>query len=265
MVDRPSSVNGDCHRLGIEVKWLWILVLRSGKPAALLAIAAAVCLAGCSSAPALDRPPEELVWSAADRMRGMSGFRFLIEREGAPAFLDVENTLSFRRAEGEYAAPDRVRAEIRVIAPGMVAEIRVISIGRVQWETNFLTGEWEELPPGWGFNPAVLFDPESGIQEALVLDLTDVVLVGAEELVELPGQTLFHLRGAIEGGRLFEVSYGMIGPDPAEAELWIAPETYELHRLLLVEPGEEEDTIWTIDFWDFDQAAEISPPSSEGA
>lgn len=193
----------------------------------------------------------------------MPGFDFLIEREGAPAFLDPQGTLSFRRAEGEYASPDRVRATIRVIAPGIVTDIAVISIGPIQWETNMLTGEWQELPPDWGFNPGVLFDPETGIQAALIEDLSELILLGTAELEELPGQSLLHLRGRIGGQRLYSVSYGMIGPDAADIELWITPDTFELNRMVVVEPGAEEDTIWTIDFWDFDQVSDISPPIPE--
>jgi hypothetical protein len=32
--------------------------------------------------------------------------------------------------------------------------------------------------------------------------------------------------------------------------------------MVLVEPGEEEATIWTIDFWDFDEIPEILPPTT---
>src|SRR3989337_1025635 len=128
-----------------------------------MVLRAAVALSACSAAPSPDLPVDEIVSRSAARMRSMSGFHFLIEREGASAFLDPQDTLSFRRAEGEYASPDRVQATIRVIAPGMVAEISVISIGAVQWETDFLTGEWQEVPPDWGVKPAVLFDPQSGI------------------------------------------------------------------------------------------------------
>jgi hypothetical protein len=55
----------------------------------------------------------------------------------------------------------------------------------------------------------------------------------------------------------------MIGPDAADIELWITPDTFELNRMVVVEPGAEEDTIWTIDFWDFDQVSDISPPIPE--
>jgi hypothetical protein len=233
---------------------------KASAPGALLA--AAGFLAACGRASTPDLAPDAIVSRSAERMRGMPGFHFLIEREGAPAFLDPNETLSFRRAEGEYASPDRVRAAIRVIAPGMVAEISVISIGAIQWETNFLTGEWQELPADWGFNPGVLFDPETGIQAALVEDLSALVIEGTEELEELPGKALYHLHGLLAGERLHTVSYGMIGPNPAEVDLWIDPGTFELHRMVLVEPGEEEATIWTIDFWDFDEIPEILPPTT---
>lgn len=233
-------------------------------PRAALILVAVPLLAACASSRPPDLPPADIVRRSAERMTGMSGFHFLVERDGAPAFIDPQNTLSLRRAEGVFQAPDRVEATIRVIAPGMVAEVRVISIASIQWETNFISGEWEQLPPDWGFNPGVLFDPASGIQAALIQDLAGLTLAGVEELEELPGQPLYRIRGQMAGERIRQVSYGMIGPDPSDAELWIAPETFELHRLILLEPGAEEDTKWRIDFWDFDLAVEIVPPIGEG-
>jgi lipoprotein LprG len=221
-------------------------------------------LSACGGASLPDLPPGEIVARSAERMQAMPGFHFLIERSGAPAFIDPQQTLSFRRAEGIFVAPDRVNATVRVIAPGMVAEVSVISIGDVQWETNLLTGEWQELPPDWGFNPGDLFDAESGIQTALTNDLSDVSLDSIEELEELPGLRLYRITASMEGDRLSQVSYGMIGPEPVEVVLWIAPWTYELHRVTFTEPGAQESTMWQIDFWDFDQTVDIEPPTHGG-
>lgn len=206
--------------------------------------------------------PEEIVFRSVERMKSLSGFHFVIERSGALAFLNEEQTLAFRRAEGDFVAPDRARATIRVILPGLVAEVQVINIGDIQWETNFLTGEWQELPPDWGFNPAALFDAEVGIQPILEKDLSTLEYLGLEELDEVPGKPLYALTGEVDGERLHQLSYGMMGPEVMAITLWIAPETFELYRMQITEApqGEDESTIWQVDFWDYDKVVEITPP-----
>lgn len=195
-------------------------------------------------------------------MKALSGLHFVIDRSGAAAFLDVASLLAFRRAEGDYVSPDRALATIRVIAPGIVAEVSTISIGEAQWETNLLTGEWQKLPPNWGFNPASLFDQDYGIQPILESDLHALELTGLEELDEAPGLNLYALQGKVTGEKLFKLSFGMIGPEVMDVRLWIAPETFELYRMVLIDPqpGESEPTIWQLDFWNFDQTVDIVPP-----
>ncbi|HEY46749.1 MAG: hypothetical protein AMJ88_05010 [Anaerolineae bacterium SM23_ 63] len=206
--------------------------------------------------------PEEIVFRSVDRMKSLSGFHFVIERSGALAFLNEEQSFAFRRAEGDFVAPDRAQATIRVIGPGLVAEVQVINIGEIQWETNFLTGEWQELPPDWGFNPAALFDAEVGIQPILEKDLSGLEWVGLEELEEAPGELLYALAGEVDGERLYQLSFGMMGPEKMAIHLWIAPETFELYRMLITEAphGEDESTIWQVDFWNYDQVVDITPP-----
>ena len=222
-----------------------------------------IALIGACSSPTPEvMDPGEIVSRSVNRLKSVSGFHFVIDRSGALAFLNVEQTFAFRRAEGDFVVPDRARATIRVIGPGLVAEIQVINIGEIQWETNFLTGEWQELPPDWGFNPAALFDAEVGIQPILEKDLSSLDWVGLEELEEVPGKTLYALTGEIDGERLYQLSFGMMGPEKMTILLWIAPESYEMYRMLITEAphGEDEATIWQIDFWDFDQVVEITPP-----
>jgi lipoprotein LprG len=221
---------------------------------------------GCSTAPPTTLPPEEIVSRAFTRMESLSGFHFVIDRTGAPAFLDFESALAFRRAEGDFVAPDKAQALIRIIGPGLVAEVQIISIGERQWETNLLTGKWEELPPNWGFNPAVLFDKDIGIHSIMQSDLTELELVDVEELEEVPGHLLYALQGEIDGERLFQLSYGMMGPEPMGVKLWIAPETFDLHRLQITDAKKEaeEPTIWVLDFWNYGQKMDIAPPGLEG-
>ena len=45
---------------------------------------------GCVKPTPVPLPPEEIVKRSAGRMKGLSGFHFVIDRSGAPAFLDKE-------------------------------------------------------------------------------------------------------------------------------------------------------------------------------
>jgi lipoprotein LprG len=221
-----------------------------------------VAISGCGGGSIPDLPPEEIVSSSVARMQTMPGYSLLIERSGGSAFLDSNETISFRRAEGMYVLPDKVSATVKVMTIGLVVEVEMVSIGDLQWQTNFLTGEWETLPPDFGFNPAFLFHPETGIPTLLANELSDLELVGIEELEEVPGQQLYAIRGKLTGQPAYEMSFGLLGPNDMNVTMWISPGTFELYRLVLVEPGVdgEEDTVWLLDFWDFDQVSEITPP-----
>jgi len=201
-------------------------------------------------------------------MKSLQGFHFLIDRSGAPAYLNAEKTLAFTRAEGDFYAPDQASATIRIILPGLVAEVNMIALGDEYWESGLLSTQWEKLPPGMGFNPATLFDPQSGFQEILSEDLHDLSYAGPQELAELPGELFYTLSGRLEGERLYALSYGLMGPQSMEVNLWIAPETFEVYRVQIDEPlpsGEsdpsgESVTHWRVDFWDFNQVESIAPP-----
>jgi len=223
-------------------------------------------LTACAGLQIEELPPEEILARSAERMQELAGFHYRIERSGASAFLDYNQTISFRRAEGDYVLPDRVTAEVRVIAPGIIAEVSIISIGGTQWETNYLTGEWQVVPPEYAFQPQILLNPDTGIQAVLERDLTSLVYEGIDEIEEMPGFMLYKLHGTLEGDGAYLATYGMIDRDPLDVQLWIAPHTFELHRVIVIDPadpGEDEDTTWQIDFWDFDKTVVIQPPVVE--
>ncbi|MCB8923244.1 MAG: LppX_LprAFG lipoprotein [Ardenticatenaceae bacterium] len=221
-----------------------------------------ILLVACTSPPPPELPAEDIVTQAAAKMQTLQGFHFVIDRSGAPAYLDNAETLSFRRAEGNYAAPDRAQAVVRLILPGLVTDVNVVSVGVVQWETNPLTGEWVELPPDWGFNPTVLFQEDVGLQAILAADLTDVVLAGTERLDEGPDMLLYKVTGEAAGERLYDMSGTLIGPDMVAVTMWVEPETFLLHRIVAIEPvpGSEEPSVWQVDFSQFDTLFDIEPP-----
>ena len=211
---------------------------------------------------------DELVQLTAERMKDSEGFQFTIERDGAPAFLDPGETLSFRRAQGAFAAPDRALATVRVIGPGIITDVDVISVAEVQWQTNVVTGAWEELPPNWGFNPAVLFDDDIGIQAVLLADLSEVTLAEPENLVESegPDALLYSVTAVASGENIYQMSGFLIGPEQVTLQLWIVPETFELVRIVVREPEpshEDGESIWQVDISHYDEIIDVQPPEIE--
>ncbi|MCA9953182.1 MAG: LppX_LprAFG lipoprotein [Ardenticatenaceae bacterium] len=222
----------------------------------------------CSDPSLPDIPAEELVQRAAERMKESDGFQFVIARDGAPAFLDPGETLSFRRATGAFVAPDRALATVRVIGPGIITDVDVISVAEIQWQTNVVTGDWEELPPNWGFNPAVLFDDDIGIQAVLLADLSQVALAEPENLAESdgPDELLYSVTAVASGENIYQMSGYLIGPEQVSIQLWIRPETFELVRIVVREPEpnyEDQESIWQVDISHYDELIDIQPPVIE--
>jgi hypothetical protein len=220
-------------------------------------------LAGCSTSQIEQIPPQEILARSAERMASLAGFEFVIDRTGESVFLDYNETISFRRAEGQFTSPERVYSKIRIIAPGLVTEVQIISLGEAQWETNLLTGEWQASDPVYSFNTSRIFDPENGIPSVLAQDLVNPILTGIEELPEVPGKELYVVEAELLGERAYQMTYGMIDNDPLQIKVWIAPDSFDLYRIILVDPadpGDDEDTLWQIDFWNFDHTFEIEKP-----
>ncbi|MCW5879058.1 MAG: LppX_LprAFG lipoprotein, partial [Anaerolineales bacterium] len=120
-------------------------------------------ITGCGTGSIEELPATEIIGRSTERMTSLQGFEFLIQRTGGLAFVDYTQTIAFSRAEGRFNSPDGVAASIRVIGPGLVAEVRIISLGHQQWETNLLSGQWQASDPRYSFNPAALFSPNTGI------------------------------------------------------------------------------------------------------
>lgn len=203
----------------------------------------------------------EILTQAAQAMQTLQTVHFRIERSGAPAYIDTANTLIFRRAEGDYATPDQAQAAVRVVAPGVVVEVKIVSLGGDYWETNPLTGEWAKYP-GIGYNPALLFDPETGLTKLMREDLQGLTLVGLEENPDFPGTPLFHLTATAPGQPLMALTADMVGRGEVAFDFWIEPETGFVWRLQIVEPetDPEEPTVWVLDFEQFNKAVNITPP-----
>ncbi len=222
-----------------------------------------IILVACGADEPPPPQPEEIVQKTADYLTQLSGFHFVVERSGAPAYLDPDGLLSFRRAEGDYVSPNKARATVRIQASALATEVNVVSIGAQQWQTNVVTKAWEELPSDWGFNPADLFDPAIGLPAILQNDLSELQLIGQEPLAEVTDEAVYRLTAVVAGDAIYQMSGTLIGPDTVTAELWIDPTTFAPLRILVTEPvpDSEEPSLWQVDFGQLGQVVTIEPPN----
>jgi lipoprotein LprG len=237
--------------------------LRARKVVLLVLPALALFLFACQSKPGpviTSTPtitPLEIVSRSADAMLSVESLHFNIERDGALAYIDSGNLLAFKRAQGDFQSPDRMRAVVRVITAFTPVDIGMVALGDEQYTTDPITGEWGRLPPEWGqLNLVVIFDPETGIQQLLKDGVIDLELVGTEEI---DGRLYYRISGQASGERMYDMTLGFIGQGDVELDIWVDAEDYYVRRLHVTDPvtDPENPTTWTLEFSNFGQAVEV--------
>lgn len=206
-------------------------------------------------------PPAEIAARAGQAMAQVQSFHFAITVEGGPAYIDPESSLSLRSMEGDLVRPDRVQARLKVGAAGLaVIELRFIGIGQDQFLTRPITGQWQPLPAGWGFDPTILFDPEQGI-EAVLKRAQWQAQVGEERVGKA---RCYHLHGSAQGKDMAPITAWTIVAEQVEVEAWVGKGDSLLYQLRITEPPQEEGghpIIWLLAFSAFDQPVTIERPA----
>lgn len=206
---------------------------------------------------------EEVLAQSFTTMSSLDGYHFLIVTEGKDIFIDQQETILFLEADGDFTAPDRAAGKIKIMVMSLIAEISIINIGEMKWETNVLTGSWQETTADYAFQPLSLLNPDTGIVAVISQDAFDLEMEEGVILEELPGQELIRIAASLTGTQINQLSLGLIDDETLGLELWVTPGSYELNRLVITDPmnaGEEVDTTWTMDFWNFGEAVDIQPP-----
>ena len=213
--------------------------------------ALALVLAACSGAPeATPLDPGALLERTRTAMAAVETAAFEMTRAGAPVTIEG---FDFTSAVGRYAAPASAEAVLQVRAAEITVQMGTISVGARTWLTNPLTGRWEELRPGTGFNPAVLFDPEAG-WVALLTDLTDVTFVATEA-----GN--HHLTATVPAARVEVLTAGFATAQSAPIDLWLDESTGHIRRLELSTSGDAGVSDWTITLSAYGEPVQIEPPA----
>ncbi|NNJ09234.1 LppX_LprAFG lipoprotein [Chloroflexales bacterium ZM16-3] len=210
--------------------------------------------------PAPTPTPRELSVAVGRATQAAESVHFAITLAGAPVFADAANIFALNSMEGDLKRPDSVLAVLSVSAGGGVAEIRTVALDGKQYITSPITREWTCLAPGSTFNPAVLFDPQQGVEHLLQEGFDEVSLVGVEDLA---GRPSYHLRGTISGEKLQPISMGLLGAGPVAVDLWADQETMRASKLVLVDTSSDaaSPSTWTITFSDYGKTIDVRAPA----
>lgn len=216
-------------------------------------------LCACGAPPPPDLPPDEMVQRAAQAMLAQNSMHFKIDISGGAVTINPALGLTLRSAEGDFTRPDRMGVHLKIIRAPAAIEADMIALGDEQYITNFLTQKWESLPAEFGFNPAVMFHPEFGLEKTLEGGLDDAALVGVEAS---NGAQAYHVKGSLDGARLQVMSGGLIGTGRVEVEVWVDAQTFTVQRTVLVDPSQDaaKPAVWTLTFSKFGEPVTIEAP-----
>jgi len=214
--------------------------------AALLCVAAAACAAPPPS-------PTALVEQAAAKTAALKSVAFALVRVGEPVLLDPGRGILFSVAAGEYQAPDRVRARVKIAAAGTVLTLDMLWLPDGFYSSNPFTGTFEKLPAAPGFDPAALLRNE--IPAVLRSELRSVTLVGTEKI---GAADAYHVRAEADGAKLRALTGGVVVPGVHTVDLWIDVATSQIVRLADAEPGGAAG--WRLELSGADKPGEIKAP-----
>ena len=223
-------------------------------------------LAGCAGSTEPPPDPLALIDEAAGYIQTADSFAVTIERSGAPVYIDTTGLINFLRATGDYVAPDRVQARVRVLVSGIAGDIDVIAIGTDQYYRHpILTGgQWLNAEFSPGFNAETLVRSESGLGRAMSA-LQNVEMVGQEDV---DGIAMWHIKGTAVGSEVAALTIGLIpAEDDVLVDLYIRTDDHHAERMQLVQPdtvseSEPVPSTWTVEVYDYNGDYTIDVPGA---
>lgn len=206
-----------------------------------------------------DLPPGEIVTRAGEAMLNVPSMHFKVDISGAPVVLNPTTALQLRSVEGDFARPDKMGVHLKVIVAVAAAEMDMIALGNEQYVTDVLTRKWEVLPPQFGFNPAIMFDPKVGLEQVLKGGVDNAQLAGVESI---DGVNTYHINGSLDGSRVQGMSGGLLSKGRMEVELWAEGNTFLPRKAILIDTGSDpkNPSTWTLTFSSFGKSVNITAP-----
>jgi len=223
-------------------------------------LAFVILAAACGSTdpePQLSANIDDVLAASAAAMGAVDTVRFGIERGGVPIYIDPTGTLEFKEATGRFVAPQSADAVVKVGISGLNVQIGAIAIDGTIWLSNPISGEWEQAPAGYDFDPTTLFSPEVGWKPLLAGELQNAVLVGLEGGDDAPR---YHVTGAAPAIRIAKITAGLVSGQDVDVDLWLDPDTGHVLEVTFDTETAAGISSWDLRFFDYGDDIEIVPP-----
>lgn len=223
----------------------------------LLAMVAGSCSSD-SSEPTLAADLDTVLAASAQAMGQVETVRFEIIRGGVPVYIDTTGALEFKEATGRFVAPEAADAVVKVgVIGGFNVQIGAIAIDGVIWLSNPITGDWEQAPTQYAFDPTTLFSPDVGWKPLLAGELSNAVLVGLEEI---EGAELYHVTGSAPAARIETITAGLVSGQDVDLDMWLDPNTGHVLQVNFDASTAAGVSSWDLRFFDYGDDIEIVPP-----
>jgi hypothetical protein len=174
------------------------------------------------------------------------------------AYLDSDQTLALRNAEGDLARPDSVQARAKVAASLATLDIQLVAIGQQMYITNFINGKCEAAPADFGYNPAVLFSDTDGIGAVL----TKLQSPKLEDDDKVDGKSAHVVSGTVNAASIEKMTAGAITADNIAVKVWIATDTADILQVVITPPATADNQAgtWTLLVTDHNKPVKIEAP-----
>jgi len=226
-----------------------------------LFVAAIILLGACAGG---EEPTDELptdvatlLATSAEAMGNVATVRFQIERGGVPVYIDTTGTLEFKDAVGRFVAPQAADAVVKVGVSGLNVQIGAIAIDGTIWLSNPISGEWEEAPSAYAFDPTQLFSPEVGWRPLLDGELRNAEYVGREDF---EGAAVYHLTGLAPAARIETITAGLVSDQDVDLDLYLDPGTGHVVGVVFDAITAAGVSSWDLRFFGYGDSIEIVPP-----
>jgi len=195
---------------------------------------------------------------ASKRLAETPTVHFALDVQGE-TYIDTGRNIRLLGAEGDLQRPDRVRTVFQAEVMDRAISLQLVTVGDKSWTTNILTGEWENAPLEFAYQPDILFSTQEGIGPVM----GRVESVERLEDEEVEGRSAYHLRATVDESVVGPLTYYSIAGSPATVNLWIDQETHDLLRARLSEPPGAErpnPAVWTLHLTHHGEDLTIEPP-----